>query len=298
MLKLLKKKVNLAFSVNPFYLYCVAFSLAIFVYSWGWSNIFPELSAGLILFFAISFVLFIFAGNLFRKEEFILWNYHNCFPYLNDIVFLLIIILGFMNILFMGYIPILNRSNNYREYGIPVIDPVFNTLSIFFSVWFFQSYLEKKKKRLLIYILIILLIQIFLFRRSTIVWIITSLSFLFLLYKRKINLLVIISGIISIIFFSYLFGLYGNVRSNLTEEMVLNNLGASETFKNSGINYNHYMTYLYVSSPLANLQENINGGNGFFNNRDVKDLFFYCLMPVSLTMRLEKQLNLTPLNVA
>lgn len=294
MLKLLKKKVNLAFSVNPFYLYCVAFSLAIFVYSWGWSNIFPELSAGLILFFAISFVLFIFAGNLFRKEEFILWNYHNCFPYLNDIVFLLIIILGFMNILFMGYIPILNRSNNYREYGIPVIDPVFNTLSIFFSVWFFQSYLEKKKKRLLIYILIILLIQIFLFRRSTIVWIITSLSFLFLLYKRKINLLVIISGIISIIFFSYLFGLYGNVRSNLTEEMVLNNLGASETFKNSGINYNHYMTYLYVSSPLANLQENINGGNGFFNNRDVKDLFFYCLMPVSLTMRLEKQLNLTP----
>jgi len=294
MWKLLERKVNLAFIVNPFYLYCIAFSLAIFVYLWGWSEIFPVLSASLIFFFAFSFLLFIFIGYILGKKQFILLNRHSSNPYLNDIIFWLIIFLGFVNVLFMGYLPILDRSHDYREFGIPVIDPVFNTLSIFFSVIFFQSYLENKKKRFLIYVFIILIIQILLFRRSTIVWIITSLSFLFLFYKRKINLLILIAGIICIPLFSYCFGLYGNARSNLTKSIVLNDLGASEAFKKSGISYNHYITYLYVSSPLANLQKNIDESDGFFNNGDIKDFFFYCLLPESITIRLEKPLNLTP----
>ena len=194
----------------------------------------------------------------------------------------------------MGYLPVLDQSHDYREFGIPVIDPLFNSLSIFFSVFFFQSFLENKKRRFLIYVFIILIIQILLFRRSTIVWIMTSSTFIFFLYKRKISILIIVAGIICIPLLSYCFGLYGNKRSNLTKSMVMNDLGASNAYMNSGINYNHYMTYLYVSSPLANLQKNIDEGKGFFNNGEIKDFFFYSLMPVSLTIRLEKTLNLTP----
>ena len=176
---------------------------------------------------------------------------------LTDIIFCLLILLGVVNILYMGFIPVLDRSHNYREFGMPVIDPLFNSLSIFFSVFLFHSFLDTRKKRFLIYLLIILIFQAIIFRRSAMMWIITSSSFLFILYIRKIRILVIVLSIISIPVFSYCFGLYGNFRSNLTKSFVINDLGASETFKNSGISYNHYMTYLYLSSPLANLQKNI-----------------------------------------
>lgn len=293
MWRLLKTRVNLAFIVNPFYLYCIGFSLAIFVYLWGWSDIYPELSPGLILFFALTFMLFIYAGNKFGKMKFLNLNHTDSHKYLIDIIFWLIILLGFINVMFMGYLPVLDHSHDYREFGMPVVDTVFNTFSIFFSVFFFQIYLENKKKRFLIYILFIVIIQILLFRRSTIIWIITSSSFLFLLYKRNLILLILIAAFFCIPFLSYFFGFYGNERSNLTKSFVLNDLGASDVFINSGISHNHYMTYLYVSSPLANLQKNINESVGFFNKRDVKDFFFYSLTPVSLTIRLEKPLKLT-----
>jgi hypothetical protein len=115
-----------------------------------------------------------------------------------------------------------------------------------------------------------------------------------LLYRQKIALLILIAGIICIPFLSFSFGRYGNVRSNLTKSIVINDLGASDAFKRSGINYNHYMTYLYISSPLANLQKNIDEGNGFFNKIDIKSFLFYSLIPGTFTLRLEKPLNLTP----
>ncbi len=294
MWKILERKVNLAFIVNPFYLYCVAFSLAIFVYLWGWCDIFPELSAGLILFLTLSFGLFIFANYVFTKKEYILLNWRCYNTYLNDIIFWFIIFLGLINVIYMGYLPVLDRSRNYHEFGMPVIDPLFNTLSIFFSVHFFQLYLDNKKKKILAYAIIILIIQILVFRRSTIVWIITSSFYIFLLYTKRIKLKIILAGFICIPLLSYCFGLYGNVRSSLTKSKVLNELGASDSFISSGISHNHYITYLYISSPLANLQENINRGDRFFNKADTKDFIFYCLMPVSMTIRLEKPLNLSP----
>jgi hypothetical protein len=231
--------------------------------------------------------------RLYFWKKILLFNQNSFNPHLNDAIFGLIVFLGTINVIYMGYLPIIERSDEYKEFGMPIIDPVFNTMSIFFSVFYFQSFLEHKKKRYIIYVLIILIIQVLIFRRSTIVWIITSSSFLFLLYKQKINLIIISAALICIPFFSYGFGLYGNTRSSLTKSKVLNELGASDLFKGSEISHNHYMTYLYVSSPLANLQKNIIEGNGFFNNGKVKDFLFYCLMPASVTIRLEKPLQLT-----
>jgi hypothetical protein len=293
MVNWLKVRVNLGFLVNPFYIFAAAFSLAIFVYLWGWSSIFPQLSAGLLSFLIFSALLFIFAG---RKTAFTLFNQNrgNDFGYINEFFFSLIITLGTVNVFFMGYLPILSPLNDYRKFGVPVLDPVFNSLSIFFSAFFFHSFLKSKKKKFLLYVILILLFQILLFRRSTMVWILTSSSFLYLLQKQKIKLLILVTAIVCIPVLSYCFGLYGNKRSNLNESYVINDLGASESFKHSGISYNHYITYLYLSSPLANLQKNVDNGNGFLNNRDFKAFFFYSLLPQSFTLRLEKTLKLIP----
>jgi hypothetical protein len=87
--------------------------------------------------------------------------------------------------------------------------------------------------------------------------------------------------------------MYGNARSNLSRTFVLDDLGASERFKNTGLSYNHYITYLYLSSPLANLQENIDERNPNLNKDDFKSFLFYCLVPESVTLRLEKNMHIT-----
>lgn len=294
MWRLLKTKVSLGFIVNPFYIFCVAFSFAIFIDLWGWSEIFPELSVTLILFFLFSFILFISMGYKYFRTRNIEGSRQVMNTSLNDFMFWLIIVLGIFNVLFMGYLPIIDRSHDYRDFGIPVLDPVFNTLSIFFSVFFFQSFLDNRKKRYLIYLFVILIIQVLLFRRSTMVWIITSSAFLFLIKKQNVRLIFIITAFLLIPMFSHCFGLYGKVRSNLTESYILNGLGASDAFKKSGISSNHYMTYLYVSSPLANLQKNVDESEGFTNRNDIKSFIFYCLIPESLTTRLENLLHLSP----
>jgi hypothetical protein len=290
----LKTRINIGFLVNPFYLYCISFSLAIIVYLWGWCDIFPELSAGLLLFFSITFLVFLFAGYKFGKKNFNFVFYPGFSLYFNDILFSLIIFLALTNVLYMGYLPVLDHSHNYREFGMPVIDPVFNTLSIFFSVFFLQTFIERKKKRFLIYVFIIILIHTLLYRRSSVIWIVTSSIFLLFTYKKSISLFVILVAIICLPVLSYCFGAYGNVRSNLSKSFVINGLGASEKFINYDISHNHYMTYLYISSPLANLQENIDKGNRAVENTDFKEFLFYSLIPESFTLRLEKRLELSP----
>jgi hypothetical protein len=292
MWRLLKTKLDLGFLVNPFYLYCVAFSLSIFFYLWGWSNIFPKLSAGLILFLSATFIPFILAGNLFVNETRKFFIHPASGSYLYDLMFWLIILLCLINIFYMGYLPILDRTHNYREFGMPVIDPLVNSLSIFFSISFLHSFLETREKKYLIYFFIILLIQFLLFRRSTLMWIFIASTFLLTMHKKKISLLTIVLCLMCIPLLSYSFGLYGNTRSKLTTSFVIKDLGASDAFKSKGISHNHYMTYLYISSPLANLQENIDKRNKNLNKNNFRDFLFYCVVPESFTLRLEKLLHL------
>jgi hypothetical protein len=294
MLKLLRFKVNLGFIVNPFYLYVIAFSLSIIVYLFGWSSLFPKLSFELIVFFAVTFILFLITGYLYFKKKQPISRKLIPGPYLNDIVFSLIIVLCCINVIYMGYLPVFDRSHNYREFGMPVIDPLFNSLSIFFSVFLFHSILKNRKKRFVFYYVIILIIQALIFRRSAIIWIIISSIFLYIIYKREISLLLILTGVICLPLLSYCFGLYGNARSNLTKSFVIEDLGASETFRKTGASYNHYMTYLYVSSPLANLQENIDKRDQKLRHGALKEFIFYCLIPESFTIRLQKKFNLAP----
>lgn len=101
-------------------------------------------------------------------------------------------------------------------------------------------------------------------------------------------------GLLFIPVLSYSFGLFGKIRSGFANQIALNELGANPSFLNSKINHFHYMTYVYISSPLANLQKNINEENAHLNDKDIKKFVFYSLIPESLTSRLSKTLKLTP----
>ncbi|MGD0340079.1 MAG: hypothetical protein ABSA76_00005, partial [Bacteroidales bacterium] len=278
----------------PFFLYCLGFLLALFLYSWNWSNIYPVLSFHLIIFLVSSFIPMILAGIILEKNKNSYTNITFISVFSNDLCFILILFLGLLDVLLMGYIPFFNRSIDYRKFGAPVVDVLFNTLSIFFSLLFLQSFLVQKRNRLLIYFFIIIAVQVFLFRRSTIVWISVSALLMLAQYKKKLSLYILALLVISLPLLSYVFGFMGNYRSNITHEEYNTKLGVSEKFDRTGLSQNHYMTYLYISSPLANLQKNVESEKGFVYKQDYIKFFFYCIAPASLTMRMEKRMNIYP----
>ena len=65
----------------------------------------------------------------------------------------------------------------------------------------------------------------------------------------------------------FLFGVVGNIRVSQIDQTSYNNStflthgGASENFKNSIIPNEFFWTYIYTSSPIANLQKNINNAD-------------------------------------
>jgi oligosaccharide repeat unit polymerase len=295
-MRYLKQQLKLKFLVNPYYLYCITFSVSIILYLIGWSDLFPDLSVELLLFFLLSFFVFLFLG---KKADSIQWDENKlkekvAYGHLFDSVFIFILILGVINVLMMGYIPFFNKNLDYREFGVPVLDPVFNSLSIFFSVSSFQYFLGEKKKRFLLYTILIIIFHFFIFRRASVVWISVSSVLLYILYKREISIFSLLIIVLCFPFVSYLFGFFGNLRSNLDKNYVIYELEASSSFISGGMSHNHYMTYIYETSPLANLQYNIDEGKGFLNNGDLKEFLFYSIIPESLTFRLERLIPLKP----
>lgn len=291
----LSKEVPLAFLINPFYIYCATFSLSIFLYLWGWSSLYPEFSYPLILYFIITFGISIILGRIsgkFRILEFIKEPKSRNHFLLLDLIFLVIILMGILDVYLTGYIPVLDRSRNHLDFGFPVIDPIFSSLSIFFSVFFFQTFLESRRKRYFIYFILLIVFQLLIFRRSTVIWILTASVIIFILDRKRLKTIVLLICFLSIPLISFGFGIYGNFRNNLGKSYVMNDLAPAERFKNSGINPNHYLTYLYFSSPLANLQSNVNHEDGFTNNGKLRDFMFNCILPQSLTLRLKDPLKL------
>jgi hypothetical protein len=293
MFSFLKKEIFVSWIVNPFFLYCIAFSLAGFLYVWDWSNLYTELSFKLVLFFIISFLPFILLGYLFiRKGHFKFEaEYRISFPV--TYIFILILVLGSMNLAFGGVLPVLTHGSNYGTFGMPIINPFFNTLCIYSSVIFFYSFLINRKNKLLVFIVIILVFQVILFRRSTIIWILTSMVYLYLKQIGKIPFFVLIFCLIIFIFGSFWFGYLGTKRNDTNRSRVISDLDASDRFKNLNISHNHYMTYLYLCSPLANLQKNVNDSKGCKNENNFKDFIFYSILPQSLTRRVERGLSLS-----
>jgi hypothetical protein len=285
--------VNLAFIVNPFFLYCIAFSIAIVVYLFGWSDIYPRLSAKLLLFLIISLVPFCLIGLYFWQKGFL--NYREEDKHIPiDLLFYIFLFLGILLIFLIGYIPLFKQGFKYREYGVSVLDPIYYSLSVFISVYYFHSYLKNGKLKFLIYLLVIVIFQILLYRRYTLVWIFLSCIFLFIFIKQKLPVFLILTGLVFIIISSFLFGYFGNKRSNFDKDYILGEFSANSRFTDLNISYNHFLTYLYISSPLANLQKNTDIIKSSFSNNDVKTFAFYCIVPSSLTARIEDYLNLSP----
>lgn len=159
---------------------------------------------------------------------------------------------------------------SYHEFGIPTFHVFLVTFNSFFSIYLFQMILSETRKRkyLIIFYISTLVPSLLIMNRGMLVMILISCLFVYLIkYQRQITSRKI-AGLLAIgLLGLYLFGVAGNVRVNnsyQTNTSLFNNDlfmqigGASEDFKQSLIPKEYFWGYIYLASPLANLQETIN----------------------------------------
>ncbi|BAZ84813.1 O-antigen polysaccharide polymerase Wzy [Dolichospermum compactum] len=259
--------------INPWYTYVFSFSLVLFCYSLGWSELYPSLTWNLLLFLLTTFIVSVVIGcrhrtsfifkdinydkNLYRITVYLYFLWITQFIYAKGIPLVKVI---------------RGEYYDYTQFGIPTLHVFIVTFSSFFTVYLFHVYICNKKSNLLIIYLLNLLPPILIVNRGMFLINLVSCLFVYLIYysNKNIEFIKIAKKGVSILLILFLilfgFGAIGNLRtasqladknSNL-ENFILDVGEASPGFINSPIPKEFFWAYLYISSPLANLQTNIN----------------------------------------
>lgn len=256
--------------INPFILFPFAFLFLIGMYSLGWSNLFPKLTVTTYIFISLLCAIFLIIGLVINKLGII--AYFNLTKEKIEkekplMVILILSILFFLDVAYSGVVPIFAGDiDQYESFGMPIVDPLILSLIIFYSIYWFHIYLSTKYKKFLFYILFNFTICILMARRAALVYVFLGFLFMYVQKIKSVKVLSLVVIIILIVGFSSLFGYLGNAKAGLDDDHATTYMGASDNFYKTGVANVHYITYLYVCSPIANFQLTI-------NKKDYKDSF-------------------------
>lgn len=255
--------------VNPYFCYSFAFAVALLLYPLGWSGLYPPLTTSLVVFVASTILLHVFAGMLFMKKGFIRRSSTPDSQQKNALnITLFLFALWVAEFVYAGGVPLiqilLRRPYDYKTFGIPTLHVFVVTFSSFYTIFLFQQYLGNRSVRMVLLFIINLSAALLIYNRGMFLFNLSACIFLFLIYKHRITFRQVAIGTIGIILISYLFGVMGSLRVSNESKVPYSNEGflstgsATKAFRNSGVPEEFFWTYVYTTSPLANLQENVN----------------------------------------
>jgi len=167
------------------------------------------------------------------------------------------------------------------------------TFTLFFSLFVFHQYISNRKRSLLIIFFSTIAIFILLLQRSNIVYIILGAGYIYTISQRRISLKKIAGLAIAGLATIYVFGFLGNLRSaNGDSTFIPKASGVTDEFLNGPIPNEFYWGYLYIGSPVGNLQYNIN--NQINVRPDVESFMVYEWFPDFITKRADMVLDIRP----
>lgn len=254
--------------VNPYICYAFSFLLALITYALHWSTLYPRLSSGLLFFLGVTILLHVLAGFLLmRKRKIVFPKITLQDPRSAIYITLFIYALWTADFVYEGGIPLLKIlfkiPYNYRLFGIPSLHVFIVTFSSFYTVYLFHVYLSTRQKTILCLYAINMAAAILIYSRAMFIFNLTA-SFILILLIKKIVTVRLLIVLPLMILLSYFFGVLGTLRVSRELNVPYDNslfteLGRpTESFSQSIIPNEFLWTYIYVSSPLANLQHNIN----------------------------------------
>jgi oligosaccharide repeat unit polymerase len=250
-------------------------------YLFKWSNLFPELGWPLLCFLLSSILLATLMGRSIMKQKIITFNKVEYKKHFDWITYGILTGYG-LEFIYHRNFPLLavftKTSLSYTEFGIPTFHVFLVTFNSFFTIFLFQAVLSQGKRnwKLIILFLLTLVPSLLILNRGMLIIILINCVFVYLIrHQAKITMRKIAGLAVLLLICMYLFGVFGNIRVNnsyktntslLDNKMFLQIGGATEQFKESIIPKEFFWTYIYVASPLANLQKTI---DKFEHKKDV-----------------------------
>jgi hypothetical protein len=275
-----------SFSNNPYFVFATAWLLCIFLYSLRGAGILPKLTFGLCVFLFSFILLFIITGFFLNRIKFTIKpaknvkiNYKLIF-FFNNVFFL-------PNILYSG-LPILNGVRD-ENFGIPGMVVIAMSLNAFTCICCFYMYLTTGRKKLLWYCAYCMMFYVVIISRGFIVMTMISMLFLWMNLKNPVLTIVKFTIILSTMLGAlYLFGVAGNPPSvEYSSEAIFQIGDASAAFTNNIIPGEFFWSYVYITSPLSNLQYNINISNPPFT----VDNFYLAIVNETMFDFISKRVN-------
>ena len=277
---------------NPLYIYVLGFVITFLVYALDWSEIYPELSTGMKIFFAVTFLVFISFGLAIDYLKLIRKTASRTKPSLIATCFYLIIFFYSLEFLYEKDVPLVakimgRQGVGYMEFGIPLLHGVLISFNSFLIAHSFATYMSTKNTKVLRYYLLLYVPALLFLSRSILVMGILTTLFIYLHYLGKLRLRTQIRIALLALLGLYLFGVLGNLRSG--GEYIYVESKAKKDFIESSIPEEYYWTYLYVASPLANFQNTVSRSR--VEDYSLTGFIFYENLPQIISKNLGKILN-------
>ncbi len=246
---------------NPFAAYTAGFCIALCVYSLGYSDLYPPLQQSLISFLLVTCAVCVLLAITIGDIEDTCAHRHQSVELHLYIAIVLIAVFAAEIIVNRGIPLVLITTGadfNYQDFGIPVVHVAFVGFCYFYAVYWFDVYLLERRQLFLALSVSATSTSLLIFNRGA--FMITLLALVFVYVQRRgISRRLLQSFAVIIIGTLWGFGLLGDLRTHgASGESIILKIGeASDRFVNSDIPTALFWPYLYVSSPLANLQLNI-----------------------------------------
>lgn len=246
----------------PCFVYAISFASILLLYQIGWSDMFPKLNNYLFGFLSATIVLSFILSFLQKRHIQISDNDIDLEPLFVNRSLYFIAIGNVLDFLYESGIPIvqtiINPSYSYHDFtGIPTFHVILGTFNIFFSILMFNYYLTNKSRKKLFQFIATLIPYILILNRGAFMIVFSAMIFLFLMRLKSISFIAILKPFLVLGIVLYFFGVVGNVRQEQTKddkEYLLRVAGATDGFIDSGVPYEFYWSYIYLISPMGNLQ--------------------------------------------
>lgn len=251
--------------LNCFYWYSYTWTIILILYSFKLSEFNQKLDNKLLIFILVTIIISYIIGYINRKKfKFSI----NAIDYGIKplIIILTLFFINFYHAKSIPFFSIIKGNSSYGDFnGIPLLYIFLNSITYYFGINYFNAFLNLKdnKKRNLICFLLIIFMYLLVFSRSTILFLSIGSFLLYIMkrkntstrnFKKKNILLIIIFIFISL----YLFGALGNIRSGYkyNNNSYIQRIGLYNKFP-VFLPKQFMWSYSYLTSPLANLNNNI-----------------------------------------
>jgi hypothetical protein len=260
--------VKINWLANPFYLYALAFGLVLLVYGWGWTTLYPVLTAPVIGFWLAGIGGMVALGRW--------WQPRLCYRptatnSANSLIVSLFLFGYAAEYAYNGGVPLLlilrGADYDYQTFGIPTFHVFLQTAAPFYTVWLFHQWLSSRSRWLLAGWGLLLLQNVLIANRGAMLMTLVACLTVFVQQRGRLSAGSLAGLAGGGLLFFYGFGFLGYSRSFAGQKEPFYELTqTTEAFQTGWVPGEYLWFYLYTSSPLANFQNVVNEAHAVRHN--------------------------------